>query len=116
MQTKTGVHYHLHAGPQQVALFDEYLEVFGSTTLQGPYYDILYDNVDGVHSAMNDIINSYVPGYLSEDDIEESYEYLEQMTSQVAYGDIEYVEISIEDFGMYFGIKVCNQCIPKGMN
>jgi hypothetical protein len=107
MLTKVGLHFHLKAGPDEVVMYDTML-------LAGPYYDVIYDDLTEAHDFFVDIVNEHLPGQLDDEDRESSYEYLTDIAEYFDEYDIEGIEVSKD--GLYFGLSVCNQCVPKGMN
>ena len=109
MQTKVGVHYHIKVGPEQVRLFD-YI------TYAGPYVDTIIEDMDEAHQTLINLIEEQLPDYLDEDDLYESYEYIEDMTEGINRGEMFSADMAVEQFGLEFQLTICSKCVPKGMN
>lgn len=109
MQTKVGVHYHVRVGPRIARLYD-------FRAYEGPYFDIVLDDMDDAHLMLINLVNEHLPEYLDEADFEESYEHIEYMTDEVASGEMAAADMGVRECGFEFELLVCSKCVPKGMN
>lgn len=109
MLTKQGVHYHLKVGPEIVRLYDE-------PPLPGPYVDIIIDDLDTAHGTAMGIIEELLPDFMEQDDVEESYEFSEAVTTAVKMQETEFESWSVSELGHEFEFVICSGCQPAGMN
>jgi len=109
MQTKVGVHFHVKVGPDEVSLYD-------SDVYAGPYYDVIFSDVSDAYSLIVNLIEIHLPGYLDDDEIEESREYLDYMLEEVERGELVSGNMGVGELGFEFELSVCGECVPKGMN
>ena len=109
MQTKVGVHFHVRVGPDEVSLYD-------GEPLAGPYYDLIFSDLENAHKSIIGLIQLHLPEYLDDDEIEESYEYIEYILHEIEYGDLVNGHMGVDEFGLQFVLSVCTECVPKGMN
>lgn len=110
MLTKQGVHYHLKVGPEFVRLYDE------PVLMAGPYVDMIFDDLDKAHDAAMGVIEQLIPDYLDAEDVEESYEFSEQVAIAVKMQDTDGESWSVSELGHEIEFEICSGCRPKGMN
>lgn len=106
---RPGPHYHIRVGPEEISLFD-------GDPLAGPYLDIIYDDIDEAHDIMMRVIDGHIPDYLEQEEREEAYEYVEDVTTMLRLEESHGESYHIEELGFELTFSICSGCIPKGMN
>jgi hypothetical protein len=109
MRTRVGVHYHLRVGPDELRLYD-------TPALAGPYFDIVYNDLDSMCHAMVLAVNGHHEEYLDEDDAEHVLDVMRDATEEIERGNEHYASMDLELGPFEFEVAVCTRCMPKGMN
>lgn len=103
---RRGRHYHVLIG-------DEAYFWHGARKFKGPVADHYFSDLERAHKFFIDLIEKTMPGFLDEDDIEESFdEFLNVIDNHVD----NFTEIRPEQ-GIYFQpmamkLLVCDSCVP----
>ena len=84
---------------------------------QGPYADYIFDTHEAAHKFFIGQIESILPGFISDDEVDESLNELWRMISDSEYDE----SITKTTQGIWFEeldikLAICHRCIPRHLN
>lgn len=106
----TGTHFHVMLG-------EESTHWYGSSSIPGPIYNTIFSTHKDAHKFFVGYINQSLPGFISDEEIEESFE---ELTNIVMNSDDGDHSIKTSE-GIYFQeldirLEVCSKCLPVQSN